>query len=232
MTDPMQIVLTGASRGLGLEFTRRYLEAGHRVVATCRHPDRARGLHELAERHGGQLRIAACDVADPAACARIADLVPSDRIDLLIHNAGVFGGDDETIEEVDLDEVARAFDVNALGPLRVTRGLWWRLGEGSRIVAVTSLMGSIADNTSGGRYGYRMSKAALNMAVRCLGHDCRPRGMVSFAIHPGWVRTDMGGPSAPLSIEESVASMVATIASRTVEHDGMFFDRDGEVLPW
>jgi NAD(P)-dependent dehydrogenase (short-subunit alcohol dehydrogenase family) len=77
-----------------------------------------------------------------------------------------------------------------------------------------------------------MSKAALNMAVRCLGHDCRPRGMVSFAIHPGWVRTDMGGPSAPLSIEESVASMVATIASRTVEHDGMFFDRDGEVLPW
>lgn len=232
MDEPLHIVLTGSNRGLGLEFARRYLDAGHRLVATCRQPDRATKLLELSERHGDRAIVTECDVADTGSCASMVSVVPWDRIDLLIHNAGVFGAHEETIEEVDADVLERTFRVNAIGPLLLTHALWGKLGQGSKIVHVTSKMGSIGDNSSGGRYAYRMSKAALNMAVRCLGFDCAPRGIVTFAIHPGWVRTDMGGPGAPLSIEESVGSMIGTIAQKGVGDDGMFFDKDGERLPW
>ncbi|MCA9713017.1 MAG: SDR family oxidoreductase, partial [Myxococcales bacterium] len=136
------------------------------------------------------------------------------------------------IEAVQPADVAETFLVNAVGPLRVAQVFWPRLDSGSKLVCLTSLMGSIADNGGGGRYGYRMSKAALNMLVRNLGHETEPKGVVVLAIHPGWVRTDMGGPNAPLSIDESVDAMVATIDEVGMERNGAFVDRNGEPLPW
>jgi NAD(P)-dependent dehydrogenase (short-subunit alcohol dehydrogenase family) len=232
MTD-QRIVVTGANRGLGLEFVRRYLEAGHRVLAAARDPDSAPALRELAAGHGDRAFVARCDVGDSRSIAELADAVPWDSIDLLVNNAGVFGGEERSLEAIDFEDMERTFRINSLGPLRVTRALLpWLVRARGKVAHVTSKMGSIDDNTSGGRYSYRMSKAALNMAVRSLGYEFTEQGLCTFVIHPGWVQTDMGGPAAPLGIEESVASMIDTIAARTPADNGLFFDRDGQRLPW
>lgn len=229
---PGRVVVTGANRGLGLEFVKRYLEIAEGVVATARDPGRAAALAKLAESVGGKLSVLPLDVASAASVAAFAAAVPFDTIDLLVNNSGVGGDREDTIEAIDFESLERTLRVNAVGPLRVTRALWGRLAEGATIVHVSSLMGSIADNGSGGRYAYRMSKTALNMAVRSLGYECAARGLTTFAIHPGWVRTDMGGDAAPLSIAESVASMVVAIEAKGSADNGGFFDHDGHPLPW
>ncbi|MBK8979035.1 MAG: SDR family oxidoreductase [Planctomycetes bacterium] len=226
------VVVTGANRGLGLAFTRHYLQQGSHVLASARDLDAADDLTALAASHRGHATLERLDVADPASVEAFAGCLPFEEIDLLINNAGVYGGEEPRISDVDPEQLLVTLQVNAVGPLHVTKLLWPRLARNARVVHVTSLMGSISDDTSGGRYGYRMSKAALNMMVRNLGHEAAERGVVTFAIHPGWVRTDMGGPSAPLSIDESIASMVETIAQVGPERNGAFVDRDGEPLPW
>jgi NAD(P)-dependent dehydrogenase (short-subunit alcohol dehydrogenase family) len=158
----------------------------------------------------------------------------TDGLEILINNAGVMGSR-EGLAELDLDRVRRTFDVNAMGPLRITRAFLDLLRAGRsprRIVNMTSLMGSIDDNRSGDAYSYRLSKAALNMATRSMAVDLREDGIVAVVLHPGWVRTAMGGPNARTPVDEAVSSLVRTIASLDMERSGGFYDKDGRPLPW
>jgi NAD(P)-dependent dehydrogenase (short-subunit alcohol dehydrogenase family) len=233
---PRQIVLTGASRGLGLEFTRQWLQAGHHVFALARTAHRSPGLAELMDHHSDALHVQDVDVASDdsvnRATAKISDTW--NAVDLLLNNAGVYGAKGGSLSDLEFDDWRQAMEINALGPMRMTRDMLplLRKGTSSRVINMTSLMGSMTDNTSGGSWSYRMSKAALNMASRNMGHDTALQGIPAVVIHPGWVQTDMGGAAAPLTIEEAVASMVATIDRFTVEHSGGFYDRNGEAMPW
>ena len=233
--EVLRIVVTGASRGLGLEFTRQWLAAGHRVFALARDPA-AEGLSELAREHADTLLALPGDVTDDASVREAARQVAErvDGLEIVLNNAGV-GGWRGGIEDLDLAEVRRVFDVNTLGPLRVTRAFVPLLRKGRpprRLVHITSLMGSLGDNRSGGSYPYRISKAALNVASVNLAHELRDEEIVSVALHPGWVRTDMGGPGASTPVDEAVGALIDTIDDLTLEHTGGFYDRLGQPLPW
>ncbi len=229
-----RIVISGTSRGLGLEFTRRYLERGETVFALARNPNDSEGLQALAKQHRERLTLIACDVTDDDAVAQAASQIQKavPAIDLLLNNAGVGSGASRSFLEADLDDVIGVLQVNLFGPWRLSRALVGTVqaGESPRIVQISSLMGSMTDNGSGGSWSYRISKTALNMFNRNLGHELE--GVTVAALHPGWVQTDMGGSSAPLTIEESVAAMVETIDGLSAEHTGRFFDRHGEALPY
>lgn len=225
----MKIVITGANRGIGLELTRQYLARGEEVVAGVRHPERAHALSALT----GALTVLPCDVADTASVAAFAAAIPG-PIDVLINNAGVSGEDEQPLDALDYADVARTLDVNAIGPLRVTAALLPHLERGAqrKIVHITSGMGSIADNRSGGAYGYRMSKAALNMACRSMAVDLAPRGLIAVVMNPGWVKTDMGGPAAPTPVEVSAAKMIAVIEDLRPSDSGTFMDYRGRERAW
>lgn len=235
-SEAMRLMITGSSRGLGLGLTRHWLEAGHRVVALAREPESSEGLRELASRHSGALLWRACDVADAGSidAARAAVESGCESIDLLLNNAGIYGPRGDRLETLDMEEVRRVFEVNTLGALRVTRAFLplLRRGRRPRVVLMSSLMGSIADNGSGGSWAYRLSKAALNMAGRNLAHELSPQGILTAVLHPGWVRTDMGGAGAPLGLEEAVVDLAATMEKIGPEQDGTFLDRRGAPLPW
>lgn len=236
MNSPSRILITGAGRGLGLEFTRQWLERGHHVFALARRPEGSVGLAGLARAHEGRLRTAPCDVADDRSVERARETVAStwEALDLILNNAGTYGPRDEALEEVEFDEVRRVQEVNTLGPMRITRAFLplLRRGREPRLVHLTSLMGSVADNGSGGSWAYRLSKTALNMASRNMAIQLEGEGIPSVVIHPGWVRTEMGGPSAPLSVEESVRAMVETISGLSMKQSGAFLDREGRPVPW
>lgn len=224
-----RVLITGCNRGLGLEFVRQYAEAGWCVLACARAPEAAEALQAIP----GDVLLHALDVADRDSIAALAAKLAPMPIDLLIANAGVMP-DDRTL--FDLDDAAwhHAMQVNALAPLHIARHFRPHLeaGSGRSFAVVTSLMGSITDNSSGGFYSYRMSKAAANMAVRSLAHDWQPVGLKVCALHPGWVATAMGGPSAPLTPAESVAGMRAVLASLTPERSGGFYRYTGDSIAW
>lgn len=233
----MHIVITGANRGIGLELTSQYLARGDTVHAGVREPERAEQLRALAAGSDGRLLIAACDVASDASVRAFVAAV-SGSVDLLINNAGVRIEADE-LATLDLEAANRIFQVNALGALRVTRGLLPLLRRGEhpedrhgKIANISSNLGSIGENTTGGSYGYRMSKAALNMATRSLAQDLRPEGIVAVALSPGWVQTDMGGPEAPTPVAESAAGLIAVIDRLTMADSGGFFDFRSRRIPW
>ena len=232
----LRVLVTGASRGIGLEYARQWVAAGARVFALARLPEGSEGLTEIAAHEPDRIVPVRCDVADDRSVAnarrRVGEV--ADGLDVLINNAAVMGPH-EDVDSLDLDRVRRTFEVDALGPLRVTRAFLDLLRAGAhprRIVNMTSLMGSIADNRSGGSYAYRMSKAALDMATRSLAIDLAPDRIVAVALHPGWVRTDMGGRDAPLPVEDAVRSLIATIEALDMERSGGFYDREGQPLPW
>lgn len=229
----MRIVVTGANRGIGLELARRYLERGDQVEAAVRRPDAAEALGALAGPAGGRLRIHACDVSDDASVRAFAAGLGEVAVDLLINNAGV-GGRRQRLGSLDFEDIARTIGTNALGPLRVTEALLPHLRRGSarKIVHVTSGMGSIADNTSGGSHGYRMSKAALNMACRSMAVDLRGEGFTAIVVNPGWVKTDMGGPQATTPVEESARLMIELFDRIGPDQTGTFFDYRGHTWPW
>ncbi|UCF67590.1 MAG: SDR family oxidoreductase [Acidobacteriota bacterium] len=231
-----RVVITGAGRGLGLEFTRQYLAAGAGVFALARHPDASTGLQALLTAHPDRLRTAEADVTDGPLIAAAHDAVRSqwEGIDVLINNAGTYGPHEATLQSLDLGEVRDVLEINTYGPIRVTTALLdlVRLGTHPRVVNITSLMGSIGDNTSGGSWAYRISKAALNMVTRNMAHELTPLGIAVIALHPGWVRTDMGSHRAPLEAPESVREMISTISQLTLEQGGRFLDRTGHPLPW
>jgi NAD(P)-dependent dehydrogenase (short-subunit alcohol dehydrogenase family) len=228
------ILVTGANRGLGLEFTRQYLAEGHAVIAATRNPGAAHRLRQLERDSKGSLTLVEADVADTAGVRRAATRAPASPIDILINSAGVMGGEGQTIGSIDYDEWMRVLEVNLLGPMRVCEAFLDRVAQSDRrlIVTLTSGMGSLADNTSGGSIAYRTSKAAVNMAMRTAAIDLRPRGISCVVINPGWVKTDMGGPRARLSPEESVSAMRRVIAELGPNDSGRFYSYDGREFPW
>lgn len=228
----MRWLVTGSNRGIGLEFVRQLAARGEHVDAVARDPN-APALLEMVRASNGKMRVHACDVANDASVRSLAASIGGDAIDVLVNNAGV-GGKWQSLQDLDLEEAKRVFDVNALGPLRVTRALLPNLllGNTRKVVHITSGMGSIADNSSGGAYAYRMSKAALNMANKSLSVDFNDKGLIAVVMNPGWVATDMGGKNAPLPVEESVAQMLKRIDELTPAQNGSFLNYKGGTYPF
>jgi NAD(P)-dependent dehydrogenase (short-subunit alcohol dehydrogenase family) len=228
----MQVVITGANRGIGLELVRQYLARGDSVHAGVRTPDRSGALTALVEPAAGRLRIDACDVGLETRVRSFAAAV-TEPIDVLINNAGVRSRPDE-LDELDLDGALRMLHVNALGPLRVARALLPMLRRACRakIANIGSGLGSIGNNNEGGAYGYRMSKAALNMATRSLAHDLRGDGILAVVLSPGWVQTDMGGSDAPTPVADSAAGLIKVIDRLDMQDSGGYFGFQGERIPW
>jgi NAD(P)-dependent dehydrogenase (short-subunit alcohol dehydrogenase family) len=229
----MRIVVTGAGRGIGLELTRQLLTRGEAVEAGVRDPARATGLDELRRAHADRLRVHTCDVADDDSVRSFAEALGREPLDVLINNAGVIGKQ-QPLEDLDMVDMARTINVNALGPVRLTRALLplLRKGAARKIAHISSKMGSLADNTSGGSYGYRMSKAALNMASVSMARDLRAAKIASVVLNPGWVRTDMGGKNASTPVAESVRGMLRVIDALTLEASGKFLGFEGDEIPW
>jgi NAD(P)-dependent dehydrogenase (short-subunit alcohol dehydrogenase family) len=228
------VLITGANRGLGLEFAAQYLAAEWQVFGACRQPHSADKLHQLARKDPERMRILAMDVTDAASVAAAAGSVGERSIDVLINSAGVIGPPGQRTGHVDYGSWMQVLDVNTLGPMRVTEAFIEHLSRSERklVVTITSGMGSIADNTSGGSIVYRTSKAAVNMAMRSAAIDLRPRGISCVVLNPGWVRTDMGGPNATLSVDASVTAMRRLIETLGAQQSGKFFNHDGREYPW
>lgn len=229
----MHFVVTGANRGIGRELARQLIEGGHSVDATAREPEAATELKAIASRSSGKLRVFQCDVGSDSSVLALARSLESTPIDVVINNAGVYGTD-QSLERLDTAAALHTIDVNALGPLRVSRALLPMLRRGQRkfLVHITSGMGSIGDNTSGGSYGYRMSKAALNMASKSMAIDLARERILSVVVNPGWVKTDMGGPGATLAVETSARNILKLIDRLRLDDSGAFFDHTGDRIEW
>ncbi|NUO51311.1 MAG: SDR family oxidoreductase [Polyangiaceae bacterium] len=224
----MRWVVTGANRGIGLELVRQIAARGDRADALARDPSGAPELTAIAAASGGRVRTFACDVASDASVRAAAQAIGNDAIDVVINNAGVMGKM-LSLEDVDTDDALRTFDTNALGSIRVARALLPQLERAKtrKIAGITSGMGSIADNTSGGAYAYRMSKAAMNMANKSMSTDLRARGFTCIVINPGWVQTAMGGRGAPMPVAESAKKILGVIDAVRPEQTGAFLNYDG-----
>jgi NAD(P)-dependent dehydrogenase (short-subunit alcohol dehydrogenase family) len=231
----MQTVLvTGANRGIGLEHTTRFAERGDTVIAAVRTMADAADLQALARAHPGAVMIVPYDAADPASPAEVAAAVGDRPIDLLLNNAGVYGGDAQTLTHLDPQAFMTVMATNTLAPLVLAQALLPAIKRSRRkiIANQSSRMGSIADNGSGGFYAYRASKAALNMVTKSLAEDLRGDGVIAVSLHPGWVRTRMGGPNAPVSAQDCVAGQQKLLDSLTLKESGRFFDFTGAALEW
>ena len=226
-------LITGANRGLGLEFAQQYLADGWQVFATCRDPGSASELQHLAEA-SHKLRIMALDVTVPETVKAAAAEVTGQAIDLLLNNAGIGGARGQAIGNIDYEAWAKVLEVNTMGPMRVSEAFVEQVARSKRklIVTLTSGMGSIADNTSGGSIAYRSSKAAVNMVMRSLAIDLAPRGITCVVVNPGWVLTDMGGAQATMTPAESVKKMRDLIETLGPAQSGRFFNHDGREYPW
>ena len=228
----MRAVVTGASRGIGLELARQLIARGYEVHGGVRDPDKATELRATGA------RVHALDVSSGASVAAFAKALGDSAVDLVFNNAGVHGGSAQNLEQLggdlSLDNVLSTFNTNAAGALRVCAALLphVRRGTGKKLVHITSGMGSIGDNGSGGSYAYRMSKVALNMMSKSLAIDLRGDGIISVVINPGWVQTDMGGPRATISVEESAKNILARIDETTLEQSGEFLNWKGNRYPW
>jgi len=231
-------LVTGANRGLGLEFVRQLLARGDRVVATCRHPGRATALNALVGEHPGRVHVLPLDVADPRAIAELVrELLlldnddASDRIDLLVNGAGVLHSG-ERFGKVTAVNIEDSFRTNAMGPFLLTQALAPRLADAARVANITSQLGSIANTTRFGTPSYDISKAAQNMATALLAAALRERGIIVVALHPGWVQTDMGGAGATVTPTDSVAGLLRVLSKLRIDDSGSFLDWRGQPLPW
>jgi NAD(P)-dependent dehydrogenase (short-subunit alcohol dehydrogenase family) len=228
------VLITGANRGLGLEFATQYLSADWQVYATCRQPESAEALQALARSRKERLEILAMDVTSAPTIAQAAAAMRGRTIDVLLNGAGIIGEPGQRTGKVDYANWAQVLDVNTMGPLRVTEAFLESVARSDRklVVTITSGLGSLADNTSGGAIAYRSSKAAVNMVMRSVAIDVAERGVASVVVNPGWVRTDMGGANAPLTPAESVSALRKLIETLGVQQSGKFFNYDGREYPW
>ncbi len=215
-------LITGANRGIGLELTRQLLGRGVQVVAACR------SSSQELDASGAEV-ITGVDVTNDDSVAKLAAALGDRSLDLLVNNAGILTR--ESLDDLDFDRIREQFEINSLSPLRVTQALLANLSNGSLVAFVTSLMGSMSDNGSGGRYGYRMSKAALNSAGVSLSHDLRPRGIGVLLLHPGMVATEMTGRCG-VPVEQAANGLLERIDAFTLEQSGTFWHADGRQLPW
>lgn len=239
--SPRHCLVTGANRGMGLEFVRQLLARGDRVIATCRQPGKALALNTLAGDHPGHLHVLQLDIAMPRSQTALLAELPlilaathdgaPDRIDLLINNAGVLHAGERfgSVTAAHLDD---SWHTNAAGPFLLTQALAPLLADGARVANLSSLLGSIAGKSEFRTPSYSMAKAALNMATVLLAHALAERGIVVVALHPGWVRTDMGGPKADADPADAVAAMLGVIDRAGPGQSGRFFDTAGQPIAW
>ena len=227
------ILITGANRGIGLELTRSFLEHNWKIFACCRTPESADELNRLASGNN-DVHILRLDVTDEAQISRVAGELRNEPLDILFNNAGVKGPQAQNFGNTNVDEYLEVFRTNALAPLKMAEAFVEQVAASDRkiLACMGTLMGSLKDNTSGGFYAYRSSKAALHMIVRGLAADLSARGILSVVFHPGWVRTHMGGEEAPLSVEESAAGLTRVLLDMAPENNGCFYDYRGVELPW
>ena len=221
------IMITGASRGLGLEFARQFYKEECRVIATCRNPKNANELNAL-----GDIDIHSLDVTDDNSVANLADKLRGENIDILINNAGVIGQRDG-FGRLDYDIWAETMDTNVFGPMRVAEAFRDNVmnSEKKQMIFITSRMGSITEAVPNA-YVYRSSKAALNMAVKCLSAELGEQGLIAVLFHPGHVQTDMGGQAAPVTPQKSIEGMKDQIVALTRDDNGRFLSYDGHQIPW
>lgn len=229
------VLVTGANRGIGLEYVRQLLARGDHVIATARHPAQAHELNRLVAEHPGRLHVLPLDVMDPKAEAEIARELPlvlgDERLHLLINNAGILHSG-ERFGHVPAANLEDSFRTNAMGPFLLAQALAPRLADGAKIANMSSQLGSIANTSRFGTPTYCISKAALNMATRLLAAALAERGITVVSLHPGWVQTDMGGERAPVAPADSVAGLLRVIDALDLTRSGSFLDWQGEVLPW
>jgi len=225
------IAITGAGRGIGLELVRQYAAAGDDVVALCRDPAKAADLAVLAAASGGKVTVHAMDVGDDASVKAAAAASGSGPIDVLVNMAGVIGGEKQGLGDADWAAWQDAFNVMTIGPLRVAQAFLPRMAAGSKIATITSQLGA-STWPYGGFYAYGAAKAAVNRVMRSLAIDLKDRGILVGLIHPGWVKTDMGGPGADIDKEESASGIRGVIAGLKAETSGDFFKWNGETHAW
>ncbi|MEN1925395.1 SDR family oxidoreductase [Luteimonas qiangzhengi] len=235
-TATRQTLVTGANRGLGLEFTRQLLARGDRVVATCRQPGKATALNRLAGEHPGRLHVLPLEMAEPKSHVELVRELPlvlgkNGRLDLLLNNAGVLHSG-ERFGNVGADNLDDSFRTNAAGPFLLTQALAPLLADGARVVNLSSRLGSIAGTERFGTPSYNISKAALNMATVLLAQALAERGIVVAAFSPGWVRTEMGGSEADVAPEDAVAGVLRQTDALDTADSGRFLGTDGETIPW
>lgn len=227
------ICISGANRGIGLGLTRQFLQAGHKVWAIVRNPEKAEELRAVERDFKGNLQILKGDVALEADVQQIAKSLEKENLDLLINNAGVMLDPSVPFTEIPLDVFRKTFETNVWGAIALSQRLLPALKRSQTkpaIAMISSQMGSLAENKSGGYYAYRSSKTALNMVVKTLAQECPWLRVVS--IHPGWVQTDMGGTQAPTSVDESSEGIFKVLTHLKSEQSGTFLDYRGKTLPW
>jgi NAD(P)-dependent dehydrogenase (short-subunit alcohol dehydrogenase family) len=226
------ILITGANRGLGLEFAKQYAANGYRVFATARTPQKATELAALAKANSS-VSIHTLDVGDPQSIAALVRELAGQPLDILLCNAGIGGPKQQSLGKIDYAGMLDTLAVNGVAPLRLAEAFLDNVAKSDRklIAAITSGMGSIADS-GGGYYAYRASKAALNMLMHNLAVDVKERGIIAVVINPGWVQTDMGGRSAPTPVADSIAAMRKVFDGLTLEDSGKFMDYRGGTWPW
>lgn len=236
------VLITGAGRGLGREFVRQYAADGWRVLAVVRYPARAPQLHELAAASGGRVTVHAADVGDHASVDALAAQLRGTAIDVLINNAGTMGRETfatlgmnaQRFGYTNYEDWLETFRINVQGPMKMAEAFVQHVAasDQKKIVTLTSVLGSIASNATGGLYAYRTTKSAANSLMRAMALDLARDGIICAPLHPGWARTDMGGEKAPLDPQDSVAGLRRVIAMLDRQSAGRFLQYDGTELPW
>jgi NAD(P)-dependent dehydrogenase (short-subunit alcohol dehydrogenase family) len=236
------ILITGASRGLGLEFARQYAADGWRVIACVRAPGAANELDDLARSSDGRVTVHSLDVGEPAQIDALAKALDGTPIDVLLNNAGTMGRESfaekglatQAFGQSDYDDWVRTLRVNVLGPMKMAEAFVEHVAASGqkKIVTLTSIVGSIGQSKFGGLYAYRSSKAAANSVMKAMSMDLKQRGIIALPMHPGWVRTGIGGPRGELDVTTSVTGVRKVVAELTPADAGRFLQWDGRELPW
>lgn len=224
------VLITGANRGIGLQLTKHYIEAGWEVIATYRNAEGNDALQALA---CPQLTLLQADVSNDEGISKIASYFQGQGLDLLINNAGIYGPRDQTFGKVERQAWREILEVNTISPMMLAQSLADSLAQNKgNLAIISSKVGSIDDNTSGNAYMYRSSKTAVNQVIKCLSIDLGPRDITVVSLHPGWVRTDMGGPNGSIDVLTSVSGLTKVIENLNADQNGHFINYDGSPIPW
>lgn len=225
------ILITGANRGIGLQLCKHFLDAGWNVIASCRDPSSAHALTALASEH---LRIFPLEVSDPVSIANLVAELKDQAIDVLINNAGIIGGDHQSLTDMDYEAWLHAFKVNTMAPLRIAAAVLplLKLSRHPRIVSISSQMGAFGLDMGPGRIIYSSSKTALSKVMQLLAKELQPDNIIVCPVHPGWVQTDMGGANAAISVEECATDLYKLICGLQMQHSGRFWSWDGTEHVW
>lgn len=230
MSKP-HLFITGANRGIGLEMVKQFAQSNWKISACCRNPATATELTALAQENT-DIKLYALDVTDYQAVTNLADELKGVSFDLLINNAGIYGPKGSSLDNLDIEAWRQVFETNTIAPLKLIQAFTPHVAasEGKRIAVLSSKMGSISDNQSGSAYIYRSSKTALNQVIKSLSIDLSPQGIQVIALHPGWVRTEMGGPNGLIDTTESVTGLKSVMTSEI--KTGHFYNYDGSEIAW